>query len=89
MNKVNLTKTQKNMIRKWLTLRKDKSYECPFYREVPRLNRVDYCKNTCQNLFPKTEIVYFYEITKTERVMCPCDQLSIKYVTRRAKQFIQ
>jgi hypothetical protein len=90
MKKNNLTRKQKSSIHKWLTLGKNRGYECPFYREINIVeDDIDYCRDVCQKLFPKTSIVYYNEVTQTERVQCPCDQLEVKYVVRKAKEFIK
>lgn len=87
-----LTESRKKMIKTWLNNSyEDKSHYCPFIRDVRRRKRSygswrdwKYCNDVCQVLFPKTKIVY-----DEKCIVCPCDSTSVKYVTRKAKEFLK
>lgn len=84
-----LSKKRINMIKKWLNVEQKKTV-CPFDSDFTKIfseqKRDEYCKNVCGSLFPRLPI---YNPDCIFPIECPCYCTSVKYITRRAKEFIK
>jgi len=82
-----LNDKRKHQIKAWLTA-KNKGNLCPFIYYENGYSRTP-CK-VCQRLFPEqVRLIKYKSAGYFTTDVCPCDALSVKEVTRRAKEWIK